>query len=142
MPGVNAGVSIIGLFVIVILLALIAAGITLIVLGLVGRRPRLADGGVCGQCGYSVKGLSALNCPECGSDLREVGIERPGGVAGKNIALISGLVLLGLVLMCVVTTFLWATAIRSQPVTVPQTTHSVPFQPPQPSPPAPQPAQP
>jgi len=139
----NAGVSIIGLLVIVILLALIAAGITLIILGLVGRKPRLSDGGVCGKCGYSVKGLSALNCPECGSDLREVGIERPGGVAGKNVALIGGLVLLGLVLMCVITTFLWGTAANQRTVgPVPQPSHTAPVQPAQPTPPASQPAQP
>jgi len=142
MPGMNAGVSIIGLLVILILLALIAAGVTLIILGLVGRKPRLADGGVCGKCGYSVKGLTGLNCPECGGDLREVGIERPGGVAGKNVALISGIVLLGLVLMCVVTTFLWASVASTRQVTVPQTTHTVPVQPAQPAPPTTQPAQP
>ena len=28
----------------------------------------------CGVCGYSVEGLSVLQCPECGADLREVGI--------------------------------------------------------------------
>lgn len=30
----------------------------------------------CGHCGYLVKGLSTFTCPECGSDLREVGITR------------------------------------------------------------------
>jgi hypothetical protein len=28
----------------------------------------------CGRCGYIVRGISTLRCPECGSDLREVGI--------------------------------------------------------------------
>lgn len=28
----------------------------------------------CGKCGYSVRGLDSFTCPECGSDLREVGI--------------------------------------------------------------------
>ena len=28
----------------------------------------------CGKCGYIVKGLTTFTCPECGSDLREVGI--------------------------------------------------------------------
>jgi hypothetical protein len=32
---------------------------------------------VCGHCGYCVRGISALTCPECGSDLREVGILAP-----------------------------------------------------------------
>jgi hypothetical protein len=29
---------------------------------------------VCGKCGYCVRGIEGLTCPECGSDLREVGI--------------------------------------------------------------------
>jgi hypothetical protein len=29
---------------------------------------------ICGKCGYCVRGISELTCPECGSDLREVGI--------------------------------------------------------------------
>ena len=37
----------------------------------------------CGGCGYVVRGLSQLNCPECGADLREVGIGR-GASAGKR----------------------------------------------------------
>ncbi len=32
---------------------------------------------VCGKCGYIVRGISTLTCPECGSDLREVGIIAP-----------------------------------------------------------------
>ncbi len=28
----------------------------------------------CGKCGYSVRGLTTFQCPECGSDLRKVGI--------------------------------------------------------------------
>lgn len=31
----------------------------------------------CGKCGYSVRGATHFSCPECGSDLREVGITRP-----------------------------------------------------------------
>jgi hypothetical protein len=39
------------------------------------RRP-LAPGQppLCGACGYSTQGLTTLTCPECGSDLRVVGI--------------------------------------------------------------------
>ena len=29
----------------------------------------------CGQCGYIARGIASLTCPECGSDLREVGID-------------------------------------------------------------------
>lgn len=32
---------------------------------------------VCGKCGYCVRGIEGLTCPECGSDLREVGILTP-----------------------------------------------------------------
>ena|SRR5690242_16377075 len=32
----------------------------------------------CRACGYAVKGLPTFICPECGSDLREVGIATPG----------------------------------------------------------------
>src|SRR5262245_46761666 len=31
----------------------------------------------CGYCGYPVRGLPSFVCPECGSDLREVGIDTP-----------------------------------------------------------------
>lgn len=32
----------------------------------------------CGKCRYSVEGLEGMTCPECGSDLRRVGIFVPG----------------------------------------------------------------
>jgi hypothetical protein len=31
-------------------------------------------GGRCGRCGYPVRGLPSFDCPECGNDLRVVGI--------------------------------------------------------------------
>ena len=37
----------------------------------------------CRACGYAVKGLPSFTCPECGSDLREVGIDTPG--AGQEV---------------------------------------------------------
>src|SRR5690348_16120877 len=33
---------------------------------------------VCGKCQYPVRGISTFQCPECGADLREVGIVPPG----------------------------------------------------------------
>jgi hypothetical protein len=37
----------------------------------------------CGRCGYAVRGLQQLACPECGADLREAGIAR-GGSSGRR----------------------------------------------------------
>ena len=32
----------------------------------------------CGRCGYPAHGITSFECPECGADLREVGIQHPG----------------------------------------------------------------
>jgi hypothetical protein len=40
-------------------------------------RPRYRSEPVCAHCGYCVRGISQLTCPECGRDLREVGILAP-----------------------------------------------------------------
>src|SRR5688572_23757491 len=40
-----------------------------------GRRVEVPS---CGSCGYCVIGLETMTCPECGKDLREVGILTPG----------------------------------------------------------------
>jgi hypothetical protein len=55
---------------------------------------RNVDGGtdpLCGQCGYCVRGLETMICPECGGDLREVGIITPGSARpmsrGKRLLL-------------------------------------------------------
>jgi class 3 adenylate cyclase/predicted RNA-binding Zn-ribbon protein involved in translation (DUF1610 family) len=53
------------------------------------RRARAGRGDLatCGHCGYAVTGLTTFTCPECGSDLREVGIVRgrnaPPGLPGE-----------------------------------------------------------
>ncbi len=47
---------------------------------------------VCAKCRYPVRGLSALTCPECGSDLREAGIASPAmgfGRAGLVLAIVA-----------------------------------------------------
>ena len=41
------------------------------------RRTMAAGASTCGQCGYGVTGLPSFTCPECGSDLRDVGIVHP-----------------------------------------------------------------
>jgi class 3 adenylate cyclase len=45
----------------------------------------------CGRCGYDVRGLPSFFCPECGSDLREVGITSgaPPSVMGLLILAIA-----------------------------------------------------
>jgi hypothetical protein len=45
----------------------------------------------CGQCGYCVRGIEGLICPECGSDLREVGIVTPGNRRASSVWLKLGL---------------------------------------------------
>ncbi|HEX2973530.1 MAG TPA: hypothetical protein VHP11_14440 [Tepidisphaeraceae bacterium] len=45
-----------------------AAGRAGLLAGNGGGEPR------CGQCGYIVRGIGGFTCPECGKDLREVGI--------------------------------------------------------------------
>ncbi|MBX2851078.1 MAG: hypothetical protein KTR15_04950 [Phycisphaeraceae bacterium] len=65
-----------------------------------GRRPQSSGDMACGSCGYPVRGLNALNCPECGADLREAGIHRPhdGVLHGIGIALTvccGGILILG-----------------------------------------------
>lgn len=69
-------------------LALVVVGVLALSVGLlraVGARRRAGPspagpavvGPVCGRCGYSVLGLGSLTCPECGGDLRAVGIVTP-----------------------------------------------------------------
>lgn len=57
------------------LLALVGGVIALIVLS---KQRRGGDRLGCGRCGYDVKGLESLICPECGADLREIGTRSPG----------------------------------------------------------------
>lgn len=53
-------------------LLLVAAGVWLFL----RRRSHGTRESVCGKCGYVVSGLPTFTCPECGSDLRQVGIGR------------------------------------------------------------------
>ena len=54
----------------------------------------------CGACGYAVRGLEALNCPECGADLRTVGINRPKGGAARTAGIVITIVTALLILTC------------------------------------------
>jgi class 3 adenylate cyclase len=63
-----------GLWTLIAVLVVLALG----VVGWLWWRRRGAQGevGRCARCGYEVSGLPTFTCPECGSDLREVGIVR------------------------------------------------------------------
>jgi hypothetical protein len=56
----------------------IAAFIALTVFARGKQSRRAHHGPVCAACGYSAVGLTTMTCPECGSDLRAVGILAPG----------------------------------------------------------------
>jgi hypothetical protein len=58
-----------------VLIALLGAAIVVMVIA--KRRRRVVTDPECGKCGYCVRGLEHMTCPECGSDLREVGIITP-----------------------------------------------------------------
>lgn len=53
----------------------------------------------CGTCGYPVKGLTQLNCPECGVDLREAGIQQPGSPGKRRTGMILTIACGGLLLL-------------------------------------------
>lgn len=70
----------IGIFFLLVSLAVPVACLAgLVVLWvLVLRRSRKREAlSSCGKCGYAVQGLTTFSCPECGSDLRAVGIVTP-----------------------------------------------------------------
>lgn len=46
----------------------------------------------CGECHYAIKGLEEWRCPECGSDLRQVGIILPKGRGQLRTTLLVGLI--------------------------------------------------
>jgi hypothetical protein len=80
-----------------ILALLSSLGVVIILAGIVAvivlerRRRRVSDLPTCGHCRYVVRGIASLTCPECGSDLREVGIFVPGMRRGPNTTLRVGI---------------------------------------------------
>ncbi|MCC6679572.1 MAG: hypothetical protein IT445_01605 [Phycisphaeraceae bacterium] len=104
-------VSILGLLLLLIVLALPVALVIVVVKLLRSRPADPRDGGRCGQCGYSVRGIAALQCPECGADLREVGIVTPGSSRPRGAFL--GVSVLWLIVMAVVTVYFMSLAISS-----------------------------
>jgi hypothetical protein len=119
----NAAPVWITLFIVIVVgmavLAIIGAVVWLLV-----RRPRGGDPSLmaCGACGYSVRGVQTTACPECGADLREVGIVRPrasGGSAAWWVVLAVSVVLaLFLGLFCLGGLF-WARGSASGTFTTP-----------------------
>jgi hypothetical protein len=103
-----------GLFVAVLLLIAVGAAALAAARARQARQEALATfdagpGARCGACGYDTTGLTgALTCPECGGDLRRVGIRRqpPAAryreLAGAALALIVVWVICGLILMMAV----------------------------------------
>jgi hypothetical protein len=75
-------VSAIGLA-LVLLAALVVGGIV-VSWRRSARRIAHVGGPLCGGCGYNVSGLETLLCPECGGDLRRVGIRVPHAAASPR----------------------------------------------------------
>ena len=88
--------SIFGLLIIALVLGALILGIVLWITG----GPKGNGEMSCGACGYAVRGLEALNCPECGADLRTVGINRPKGGAGRTAGIVITIVTSLLILTC------------------------------------------
>lgn len=87
-----------GILSLLILVALLGGLVLGIVLWVTGGRSRSGEM-ACGGCGYAVRGLEALNCPECGADLREVGIDRGKGGGSRVFGIVLTLCCGGVLLM-------------------------------------------
>jgi hypothetical protein len=61
-----------------VLAAIVAVAVWLTITLLRARKLAAPAGPVCAACGYSTVGLTTTTCPECGHDLRAVGILAPG----------------------------------------------------------------
>lgn len=89
------------LLLILILLVLPIAGVTYgLMLWVRGSKGSSHSEMACGGCGYAVRGLTQLTCPECGVDLRNAGIHRGkfNGTRGAGVVLTlvcGGFLLLG-----------------------------------------------
>lgn len=79
-----AAAATVSIIMLLLLLLVLVGFIVGIVLWATGGRSRGGGEMACGGCGYSVRGLEQLNCPECGADLRAVGIAG-GGPGGKRL---------------------------------------------------------
>ena len=69
------------------MLVLVLLGLLTFVLARrMAKRRDQSYGSTCGRCNYCVRGLTTFICPECGSDLREVGIHAPSMDRGGLMA--------------------------------------------------------
>ena len=74
-----------GLFIMVVFAAMVGLAVVTVVWWWRTRRGQAAAMPLCGQCGYCVRGVPTFTCPECGADLREVGIVGPHARRGPNV---------------------------------------------------------
>ncbi len=75
-----------------VLVVLLLGGTGLVLVMLRSRRRQMPKSAACGRCGYNVRGMPTFVCPECGADVREVGIRPPasprrGGVFFLGLAM-------------------------------------------------------
>lgn len=104
--------GILELLIIVLVLAALIVGITLWITGGAKGKGEMS----CGGCGYAVRGLPGLNCPECGADLRAVGINRSRQGGTRNFGVGMTIVAVLLLLSCLgMTSFLFMSVDNSVP---------------------------
>lgn len=70
------------MFIVLLAVVLLVVVLVVILTAVVGGRRKRITVPSCGSCGYAVEGLETLRCPECGSDLRAVGIVTPATSGG------------------------------------------------------------
>ena len=103
----SSSIAIVPLLIVALTLIGLIVGITLWV---TGGRSKGSGEMSCGACGYAVRGLEALNCPECGADLRVVGINRPKGGTARGIGIALTAVTALFILGCIGSMFLWVSS--------------------------------
>lgn len=83
------------------------------------------DSGTCRACGYAVRGIESWHCPECGADLRRIGIEPPHpprtSSRARPIILATSLVL---VMLLWLAGAFWFTGVQSRTVVQRATVHA------------------
>lgn len=88
-----------------LIIAFILIGLVFgVTMWITGGRSRNKGEMACGGCGYAVRGLEALNCPECGADLRMVGIKPLPGKGSLGLGIVFAMLL---TLLLVITLGSW-----------------------------------